>query len=572
MKIRLDFVTNSSSTSSAIAGTSAILGILGGLSLASCQCGEPGGEAENGGSGGGGGGNDDDLKNAALEAALAASEQSAKEAAENLAADAAERDQLINDALTAEERRLNATEMKLNSEIEQYQKQWEAARATADPTDPASANLDKEYIDYIDYLKNQLEQVKAQQYEALVAQAEEKIARESRSEWVKQQQQDLVQVMEQKAFLEAVAKGYGKDKDYDISKVKSQLDQLNSREQDLHKTLRENNASIDYTPRQRDEIGPDPELARINREYKQKQQQLQKELDTAKEARNKVKREELERKMQMLEKDMETQASRAAFWNTMTKAAEVTQVGADIGVDVLSNVTGPYGKTVKTCYTGLKALGSGFGEGLAKGDMAKNILKGGVNGLSDIAKDKIGEKWGKAAQNIYTIGSETGKSVLESALDGKTSAKDLTKAALAGASKGSLDASLNVIADGILPSGQDMPNGLDWSDINAKTFINSVKNSNPLTVRNLGREAIGNSLQNAGVDQIKNFIKGDDVVFSGWNQDFTGNAIDTGSSIAAPKYAPFAAQTAQSLGTGAKNAANTISQLVNPTPKIPYTS
>lgn len=558
MKIRLDFVTNSSSTSSAVAMGSGLLGVLMGLGLTSCQCTEPGG-----GSGPEAGSQDSSMEDAALDSALEASEQAAQDAADQMAADAAAKDQLIDNVLTAEDQRLNATAQKLQDEINKYNQQWQDAQQGADPKDPGYAGLKKQYDDYIDYLKGQLDQVNAKQYEIQVAKAQEQMAQESQNAWVKQRQEDLVQVMEQKSFLESVAKGYGKDKDYDISKVQDRLEQLNQREQELKNTLKQNNAEISYTPKERGEIGPDPEMARLNREHKQKMQQLQQQMDAEKAARDSAKRAELKQKMEWLQKDMETQTKRASFWNVMTKAAEATQVAADVGVDVLSNVTGPYGKTVKTCYTGLKGLGGGIGEGLANGDMSKNIVKGGLSGLSDIAKDKIGDKFGKAAQNIYTIGSESGKSMVESVLDGKTSAKDLVKAGLTGASKGSLDAAVNVITDNVLPSGSEMPEGLDWSGVNVKTFINKVKSSNPLTVRNLGREVIGKSLQSAGVDQAKNLIKGDNLIFSGWKQGLTDEVLDKGTSLGASKYTPTIVSGVNSVGTAAKNTAKTIYGLMS---------
>lgn len=555
MKVRLDFVTNSSSTSSAIALGSAISGIIAALGLTSCQCSEPGG--------GGDTGQDTSMGDAAIDSALEASEQAAQEAADKMAADAEAKDQLIKDVLTSEEQKLDATAQKLQSEIDKYKQQWQDAQQGADPKDSGYTDLKKQYDDYIDYLKSQLDQVRAQQYEVQVTKAQEQMAQEARDGWVKQQQGDLVQVMEQKSFLEAVAKGYGKDKNYDVSKVQERLTQLNQREQELKNTLKENKAEIDYTPRDRGEIGPDPEMARINQAYEQKKQQLQQQMDAEKAARDTEKRAELKKNMEWLQKDVETQTKRAAFWNVMTKAAETTQVVADVGVDVLSNVTGPYGKTVKTCYTGLKGLAGGFGEGLANGDMAKNIVKGGISGLSDIAKDKIGDKFGKAAQNIYTIGSEGGKSMVESALDGKTSAQDLVKAGLSGAAKGSLDVSVSVITDNVLPGASEMPKGLDWSGTNLKTFVNSVKSSNPLTVRNLGREAIGNSLQNAGIDQAKNFIKGDNVIYSGMNQDLTGQIIDKGTSLGAPKYTPKILNGLNTVGNAFKTSGDVIKQMFN---------
>lgn len=583
MKVRLDFVTNSSSTSSAVALGSSILGIIGGLGLTSCQCSDPGGGGDD--DGGSSGDLGPSMEDATISSALEASEQAAREAADKMAADAAAKDQLINNVLASEDQKLDATAQKMQGEIDKYTQQWQDAQQGVDPKDPGYADFKKQYDDYIDYVKSQLDQVRAQQYEIQVAEAQEQIAQESRSGWVKQQQEDLVQVMEQKSFLEAVSRGYGKDKNYDISSVQDRLNQLNQREQDLKNTLKQNSAEIDYTPRDRGEIGPDPEMARINREYKLKQQQLQEQIKAEKAARDKVKRAQLEKEQEWLEKDMVTQNRRATFWNVMTKAAETTQVVADVGVDVLSNVTGPIGKTIKTCYTGLKPLAGGFGEGMVKSDMINNInkdgmkgfwdsmksqdmgkslVKGGVSGLSDIAKDKIGgiDKYGKPLQNIYTIGSEAGKSMLDSALDGKTGAQDLVKAGLSGAAKGSLDVSVNVITDHVLPAGADMPEGMDWSDINVKNFVNSVKSSNPLTVRNLGREALGNSLKSAGIDQAKNFIKGDDVIYSGWNQSFTGDVIDKGTSLGAPKYTPKIINGLNSVGNAAKTTGGIIKEMV----------
>jgi len=115
----------------------------------------------------------------------------------------------------------------------------------------------------------------------------------------------------------------------------------------------------------------------------------------------------------------------------MTKAGELTQTAADTGVDILSNLTGPAGKTIKTAYTGLKGVAGGFGEGLANGNMAAELGKGALGGLSDIAKDKlgsyVGDKWGeasgKAAQNIFGIGAEAGKEMYGTFVDGPQKGK-----------------------------------------------------------------------------------------------------------------------------------------------------
>lgn len=590
MKVRFDFVTNSSSTSFGAALSSGVLGGMITFLGMSCQCSSPDGDDDDTDRGGGGADDRSTAANAAaIDAALQASQQAAQEAADKLAADAAARDSLVGGILSAEDKRLADTANKFQKEIDAYNQQWQDAQKGADPNDPGYADMKKRYEDYTDYIKSQLDEVKAQQYRIEVARVQEQIAKDSRSSWIKQQQEDLVQVKEQKSFLEAVSKGYGKNKDYDISRIKTQLDQLNQREVSISGTLKANNAEIDYIPRNRGEIGPDPEMARINSEYKEKMRKLQDEIDTRKGQEFEAKRRQLEKDQARLEQDMVNQGAKASFWNVMTKAAETTQVVSDIGVDVLSNLTGPAGKTIKTLYTGIKGVAGGVGEGLANNQdnirdlltknlsaeqkakiyaemqkgMSKEVAKGALGGLSDVIKDKVGDKLGKAAQNIYGIGSEAGKSMFESGLDGKTSTADMIKAGLSGAAKGSLDAAGNVIADGILPGGKDMPTGLDWQDVNVGNFINSVKSNNPLTVRNIGRDAIGNSLQGFGVDQAKNFIKGDNVIYSGVNQGLTGKVIDTGTSLGAPKYTPYVSSGIDKAGQAFKATGQAMSNLAS---------
>lgn len=551
MKIRTGFVTNSSSTSFGASLGDVFAALLGFTTFSSAWCGSrlggvgaQGTDADAGGGGGDG---------SAVDAAILASGAAAQAVADQLAKDAEARNQLVGSLLTSEAAKLDREGQKISAEIEKYTQQWGKAQQGADPSDPGYAGLKKQYDDYVDYLKASLKQVEARKYEIQVAQAEEKIAQESRGAWVKQQQQDLVQVTEQKAFLQAVAKGYGKHSDYDISRVQEQLKQLEGREKELHKTLKANDAEIAYTPRDRGEIGPDPELVRINQQHKQQMAELKQQAAEAQAKRDAQAHAELEKKMQALEHDAQVRAQQAAFWGALTKGAEATQVVSDVSIDILSNVTGPYGKTIKTCYTGLKNVGAGVGEGLAGGDMAKNILKGAVGGLSDIAKDKIGDKFGKSAQQIYTIASEGGKSALDAGLQGKN-LQEIVKSGVAGAAKGSLDVATGAITDAILP-GNDLPKGLDWSDIKVSTLIKSVKQKNPLTVTHISRDALTEGLKGAAKDQMKNFVKGEDVIFKGWKQGFTDQIIDTGTSLGAPKYTSFVVSATQAVGDAVKKVA-----------------
>ncbi len=307
MKIRTEFVTNSSSTSFGASFGDALAAIILGLAVFECDCSTVGAsdkdEGESGGSGGSGSGD------AALQGAMAAAAQAAQEAAEKMAADAAAKEALIDKIFVAEEAKLDAAGSKIEQEIEAYTKQWEEAQATADKSDPNYENMNKQYQDYIDYLKNQKAQIEAQKYQLAVTKAEEAAAKAAQNDWIRQRQEDLIQTKEQRAYLEAVASGYGQHKDYDISAVKSQIEALKQKEAELQGTLKANNAEIDYIPKDRSPIGPDTEIIRIQQEHQQKMQQLQKEIDEAKAKRNEARKIELQNEMAWQQKVAENEMS-----------------------------------------------------------------------------------------------------------------------------------------------------------------------------------------------------------------------------------------------------------------------
>ena len=485
------------------------LALAGILALFDCDCKkEPPPEVD-----------DTGMKDSEIEAALAASDQAAKDAADRMAADAAERDGLVKDVLNTQETQLAAQANKIKDEMAAYNKQWQDAQQGMDPKDPGYDAFKKQYDDYQDYLKGQLDGVNSKIADVQATRMQEQIAQESKNDWIKQRQEDLVQTAEQKSYLEAVAKGYGSQKGYDIAEVNARLKQLNEREAELKNTLKANNADIEYTPQQRDPIGPDADSVRLNDEYRAKKMALEKEIADAKAARDEARSTELEKEQAWLEKDMKAQANKAAFWNVMTKGAEATQVVADTGVDILSNVTGPAGKTIKGIYQVGKGVGGGFGEGLANGDMGKNIFKGTVGGVSDVIKDKIGDKYGKAAQGIYNIGAESGKGALGAGLDGKS----IVDGAISAGIKGGIDTTLSAGLDKLLPPGE-MPAGMDWTNANTKDIIKSIKGGNPLT--SLTRGAVKDGFIGAGKDQIKNLAKGDEIPVLGFKQGFTDAAIE----------------------------------------------
>lgn len=486
----------------------ALAGIFG---LFNCECAGPGPEPSP----------EDKIKDAEIDGALEASEEAARQRAAEMAADAAARDKLVSDLLTGKEKELAGEASSIKDEMDAFNQQWKDAQQGLDPNDPGYDKLKQQYDNYQDYLKDKLNGVNSQMNEIEAARLQEAAAQASKNDWIKQQQQDLIQVKEQQSYLEAVAKGYGAKDGYDIDEVKVRLKQLNEREGELNKTLKENNAEINYTPKERDPIGPDEDSVKLNEKYRAQKEALEKEAAQAKAESNAARRAELAREQEILNKNMQEEASKASFWNFMTRAAETTQVAADIGVDILSNLTGPIGKEIKIGYSGLKGLGSGIGNAMTKDnleDAASEILKGSVGGVTDMGKDMVGDRFGNAAKNIFTVGAETAKGGLEAGLDGK----DILDGAIGGGLKGGLDVGLSAGLDKLLPPGE-MPKGLDWSKVNTQGLIKSIRSGNPLS---MGNRALGEGITNLGKDQFKNFVKGDEVLNSGFKQNFTGDFIE----------------------------------------------
>jgi hypothetical protein len=127
-----------------------------------------------------------------------------------------------------------------------------------------------------------------------------------------------------------------------------------------------------------------------------------------------------------------------------------------------------------------------------------------------------------------------------------------------------LDSSLNIIGDGLLPEGGKVPDGLDWSDINVGSFVNSIRNSNPLT-QSFGKTAISNGVQGWATDQSKNFIKGDGAIFDSWKQDCTGQFIDNVSDAEGKAFTPLVEKGLSNIyqtGKAVKNTADNMNSFL----------
>ncbi len=475
MKIRIDFVTNSSSESFGVVVVDTIATIsTTGAALV--------------------------LIESAKQALMGDSAKIAQEIAKAVEADAENQSQHVLDSYSEAENIINKELSNLQNEMAELSKQWLESDKTADKSDPGYDQLKNQYEEYMEYLKNQVQTKEYEKYMVEVEKAEQQAAIESKNEWITQRQTDMIAVKEEMALLQATAKGYG-SKGYDTKNIEDRLKQLQQREQDLSNILKSNNAEFEYTARDRGEIGPGAEFDKLTKQMAKKRA----EMDIAIGLANETRRKELKAAMEAAEAEYAKQMAAAGRWDMATKAAEGIQFGADMAIEGLSHVTGPAGKSIKLAYTAGKSMGAGLGEGMADPKNAgKHLAKGIADAVTEVIKDGLDDSpFKKAAVSIAN-------SAFQSGMDSMIKGKDFGSGAKSGALDGVLD---NVLEAGIdkLANKLPIPKGssVDVSDFS----VSQVMNNNPLAkgIMKTGvRENAMNELKGSLKDGIKDQITGGD--------------------------------------------------------------
>ena len=141
------------------------------------------------------------------------------------------------------------------------------------------------------------------------------------------------------------------------------------------------------------------------------------------------------------EAKQEREAANAAYYqnlgdryDTAVKAAETVQTAADVGVDVLSTVTGNQG--IKTAYTVGKNMASRLSDAHVNGgDMKMAAVMAGFDSIADITADKLE---GSGFHLTANVGSDTFKKTMQNLSEGKDWNDGLGQAATTGAIKGTV--------------------------------------------------------------------------------------------------------------------------------------
>ncbi len=471
MKVKVDYVTNSSSeVFGVVAENSIILAILTALLGMFIN----GGQAQK------------DLAEITapqIDDLTSGAAAMADEIAKAVREDADRQEQILKDAYSEAKSAVGAAQSALEKELDELNRNWEECERTGDKTDPGYEALKKQYDDYREYLKYQIEQAKYQKQLVEYEEAAKIAELDSRSEWIRQRQQDLIAAKEEKAMLEAVAKGYNRP-GYDTDAVNARLKQLAEREEELQRLLAENNAGIEYKAADRGVIGPSKESQELTEKIRKEKEAYEKAAKHASEEKKKQLKAEMEKNIA----EYEAQIARASRYDMAVKAAEGVQFGADIAVEGLSYVTGPAGQQIKTAYTAGKAVASGIGEGMADPkNAAKHIAKGIIEGSAEVLKDKFGDEkpWQSAAANILKEG-------LTSGLDASIKGEDVADAVGKGLTKGVFDAGVDKALDKIKDKVKDKFQIPEVKPIDAgEKKLGSIFNDNPLAKNILKTSAKG---------------------------------------------------------------------------------
>lgn len=482
MKVKVDYVTNSSSEVFGVVVQDAALigGLIAILAAAFEGCKIDSEIAA--------------IKGPQAEDLGAEAEEIARVIADAALKDAERQDNIVSDAYKEAEDILDSAKSSLERELEELRKAWAESDKTADKTDPAYDDFNKQYEEYVDYLESQIQEANLRKELVQAEKAEFQAQKDSQDSWIKERQADYIAIKEEKAMLEAVAKGYDKP-GYDTAAVHDRLKQLNAREKELEGILDSKNASIDYKAAERDPIGPSKESLSLTNKIREERAAFEKAAKNADAKR----RAELEAQMVKNIEEYKAAIKSSNRYDMALSAAETVQVGADLAVDGLSYVTGPAGQQVKLAYTASKGLASGIGEGMADPENAgKHLAKGILNAGTEVIKDKFsaGNKpWQEAATGIFNEG-------LQSAIDASIKGEDVMDSLGKGLTKGVFEAGVDKGLDAI-KNKLPIPKGtaIDASNVS----VGNILSNNPLATNILkegAKEVSGGFVK----DQIKDTI------------------------------------------------------------------
>ena len=391
---------------------------------------------------------------------------------------------------------------KLAREIAEYEKEWNETQGTLEGDDYEATK--QQYDDYVEHLKSKKEEAEVIEYEKELKKIATEAEEEYKQMWVDERKKDLANAREQIEMIEATIRGYG-PAGYDVDEAKRQLKMYKDREKDLDKTLKKEGIDYEYKANPREDIGPsksvEEQLKKVDAEYEAALEQLKKEKN------DRRKKEILRERIEARQDESKGYMQCADHMDRNLKRAEVVQVAADIGVDALEKVTGPAGKTIKKVYVGGKALAAGGTEAYLDPENAgSHLAKATIKAAGDVGKEFTDSQ---ILKDGITIVSE----VSQGGIDSYQKGEDLSSGMGKGVFKAGIDIAVDRTLKKFLPDGS-LPN-LDFGKRGGKEIVKSLINGDPI-IRTIIKDGIKDSLKSNASNQLKNIPKGDGFIFGDW--------------------------------------------------------
>jgi hypothetical protein len=243
-------------------------------------------------------------------------------------------------------------------ELDRTKKQWEDSEKSADPNDPNYGNLKKQYQDYTDYLKQKAADADAKA--SAITQAVTQAADAEKNTKVLHglDGQDYTVVYDPKS-------GKWMHPEWGTEFDPGKFDEWQRNLADQRKWSAD---EMEKMRQRKDAFSK--EMDAIVQDQKAKDQALKDRLDQ----RKSEEMDELRKKQDWLIKQKGVADKQAGIWSDFTSGAENIKSGADLVVDILSNFTGPVGKSIKLGYDLIASpFAEHIGEATVKGNWAKEM-------------------------------------------------------------------------------------------------------------------------------------------------------------------------------------------------------
>jgi len=481
VKVRLDYVTNSSSVSYAVATIQALeqMLLLSGIYGLSSICGFS------------------DPNQGPIRQNMEGSSTSAPDKDMNW-------NDLIGSTLS-----YNDKIDRIEEEIGHYLEEWESIKDSLSEEDYEKVKSD--YDNYIHYLTEVKDACATFENEKELEQEMNDYADQYAADWENNRKNDIVNVKNDIAEIKATIAGY-RANGFDTDELEAQLLQLQSYEQDLESMFEDENIDFTYSAADMDPIPPSPEMIAIQQEHDQKMQELLQQAIA-----NEQRKDEIRAQMIQNAKDYQRELENAGFWGKAAFVANVISGAADMAVDVLATLTGPAGAVVKVKYDLAKNLGATATDVAWDPDNAsQHLLKGSVKVTTDLVKsrvqfpDGINKKFFEYAVDMTNDMSATVIDEVSKRPKGETSeqfSSRLQKAAIKSTIKTTVNTGITEGSKYFIPR---VDVGEEFGDFNASTFDKATR---------AGVRYFGEPLDAASSNAATDFV-------TKKTSDFTKNTID----------------------------------------------